>query len=57
LIPSELRGAPFPLRIVFGIEAAVRPAALAVVSEVDVAKIAIVNRTAKRETFTGYLQG
>jgi hypothetical protein len=56
-MPSELRGAPFPLRIVFGIEAAVRPAALAVVSEVDVTKIAIVNRTAKRETFTGYLQG
>jgi hypothetical protein len=43
--------------MVFGIEAAVRPAAISAGCEVDVTKIAIVNRTAKRETFTGYLQG
>ena len=35
-MPSEFSGAPFPLRIVFGIEAAVRPAALSADCEVDV---------------------
>jgi hypothetical protein len=55
-MPSELRGAPLPFKIVLGIEAAVLPAALRDDCDVDVAKIAIVNRAAKRETFTGYLQ-
>jgi hypothetical protein len=53
-MPSELSGKPFPLRIVFGIEAAVRPAALTEIADVDVARIAIVNKTAMREIFTGY---
>jgi hypothetical protein len=56
-MPSELSGEPFPFRIVFGIDAAVRPAAFPAVGEVDVTRMAIVNRTAIRETFTGYLQG
>jgi hypothetical protein len=55
-MPSELSGAPFPFKIVFGIEAAVRPAALIADCEVEVVRIAIVNRTATREIFTGYLQ-
>ena len=55
-MPRELSGAPFPFKIVFGIEAAVRPAACRTGWEVDVAKIAIVNRTATREIFNGYLQ-
>ena len=55
-MPIEFSGAPFPLRIVFGMEAAVRPAALSADCDVDVVKIAIVNRTATREIFTGYLQ-
>jgi hypothetical protein len=55
-MPTELRGAPFPFKIVLGIEAAVLPAAKSTGCEVDVAKIAIVNRTALREIFTGYLR-
>jgi hypothetical protein len=39
-----------------GIEAAVLPAAWSEGWEVDVSKTAIVNRTAMRETFTGYLR-
>ena len=54
-MPTELSGAPLPFKIVFGIEAAVLPAAWRAGCEVDVIKIAIVNRTALRETFTGYL--
>jgi hypothetical protein len=53
-MPSELNGRPFPLRIVFGIDAAVLPAALTEITEVDVVRIAIVNRTAKRDALTGY---
>jgi hypothetical protein len=48
-------GAPFPFKIVFGIDAAVLPAALTEITDVDVVRIAIVNRTAKRVAFTGYL--
>jgi hypothetical protein len=55
-MPSELSGAPFPFKIVLGIAAAVRPAALRTGWEVNVVKIAIVIRTATREIFTGYLQ-
>lgn len=55
-MPSELSGAPFPFKIVFGIEAAVRPAACRTGCELDVVNIAIVIRTATREIFTGYLQ-
>ena len=55
-MPTELSGAPFPFKIVLGIEAAVLPAAWSEGWEVDVSKTAIVNRTALRETFTGYLR-
>jgi hypothetical protein len=54
LIPSEVIGAPFPLRIVFGMEAAVLPAALTEIIDVDEVRIAIVIRTAIREAFNGY---
>lgn len=54
-MPSEASGAPLPLSTVFGIDAAVRPAALVEITDVDVARIAIVNRTATRDAFTGYL--
>jgi hypothetical protein len=40
---------------VFGIDAAVLPAALTEITDVDVVRIAIVNRTANRVAFTGYL--
>jgi hypothetical protein len=43
-------------RTVFGIDAAVLPAALSVGCETGIARIAIVNRTALRENFTGDLQ-
>ena len=52
-MPSEVMGTPFPLRIVFGIEAAVLPAALAEINDVDVVRIAIVTRTAIRDALTG----
>jgi hypothetical protein len=52
-MPSEVAGTPFPLRIVFGIEAAVLPAALTEITDVDVARIAIVIRTAIRDALTG----
>jgi hypothetical protein len=52
-MPSEVIGCPFPLSIVFGIEAAVLPAAPTDITDVDVARIAIVTRTAIREALTG----
>ena len=53
-MPSEMPGTPLPLRIVFGIEAAVLPAALTEIIDVDVVRIAIVNRTAIRDALNGY---
>jgi hypothetical protein len=53
-MPSEVIGCPFPLSIVFGMEAAVLPAALTDITDVDVVRIAIVIRTAIREAFNGY---
>lgn len=52
-MPSEVIGTPFPLSIVFGMEAAVLPAALTEITDVDVVRIAIVIRTAIREALTG----
>lgn len=52
-MPSEVIGRPFPLSMVFGIEAAVLPAALAEITDVDVVRIAIVTRTAIRDALTG----
>ena len=52
-----LAGAPFPFKIVFGIDAAVLPAAFTEIADVEVARIAIVKRTANLENFTGNLQG
>jgi hypothetical protein len=40
--------------MVFGMEAAVLPAALTEITDVDVARIAIVIRTAIREALNGY---
>ena len=53
-MPSEVIGCPFPLSIVFGMEAAVLPAALTDITDVDEVRIAIVIRTAIREAFNGY---
>jgi hypothetical protein len=55
-MPRVFSGAPLPLRIVLGIEATVLPAECAEKVEVEVVRIAIVNRTAKRLAFTGHLQ-
>jgi len=52
-MPSEVAGTPFPLSIVFGMEAAVLPAAPTDITDVDVVRIAIVTRTAIREALTG----
>jgi hypothetical protein len=46
-----------PFKIVLGIDAAVLPAAFTVIADVEVVRIAIVNRTANFETFMGNLQG
>jgi hypothetical protein len=54
-MPRVFSGAPFPFKIVFGIDAAVLPAALTEITDVDVVRIAIVNRTANRVALTGYL--
>lgn len=48
-------GAPFPFKIVFGIDDALRPAALAGFPATDAAAIAIVNRSANWFLFTGDL--
>ena len=53
-MPSEMPGTPLPLRIVLGMEAAVLPAALTEIIDVDVVRTAIVIRTAIREAFNGY---
>jgi hypothetical protein len=50
-------GAPLPFKIVLGIEAEVLPAAFTEIKDVEVARIAIVNRTDNLETFTGNLHG
>jgi hypothetical protein len=42
-MPRVFSGAPFPFKIVFGIDAAVLPAALTEITDVDVVRIAIVN--------------
>ena len=51
-----LAGAPLPLRIVFGIDDALRPAAIAECALRVEEKIAITARVAKYLRFTGDLQ-
>jgi hypothetical protein len=51
-----LVGDPFPFKIVFGIDEALRPAASAEMAVSAVEKIAIEKRTARRLRFTGDLQ-
>jgi hypothetical protein len=56
LIPTLLVGEPFPFKIVFGIEDALRPAACEGATRTADEKRAIVVRMAKRWRFTGDLQ-
>jgi hypothetical protein len=57
LIPTERVGAPFPLRIVLGIEVALLPAALAGSAERADVDMAIAKRIDNERVFTGGLQG
>ena len=55
-MPTLLVGAPLPFKIVFGIEVALRPAAVAGSECIDVAKSARTNMAANRFNFTGDLR-
>jgi len=57
LIPTERVGAPFPLRIVLGIDVALLPAAFAGSAERADIEMAIAKRIDKERVFTGDLQG
>jgi hypothetical protein len=56
-MPTARVGAPFPFRIVLGIDVALLPAAFAGSAERVDAEIAIAKRMDKERTFTGDLQG
>jgi len=56
LIPSLLEGAPFPFKIVLGIDVAVLPAAFAGVMDRADAESAIAKRIERWRRFTGDLQ-
>jgi hypothetical protein len=56
-MPVERVGAPFPLRIVLGIDVALLPAALADVGARAEVEIAIAHRMDSRRNFIGDLQG
>jgi hypothetical protein len=55
-MPSLLAGAPFPFKIVLGIDDAVLPAALTGAIEIVVSKKAIAKRMDRKRCFTGDLQ-
>jgi hypothetical protein len=57
LIPTERVGAPFPLRIVLGIDVALLPAAFAGSADRADTDMAIAKRMDKERVFTGDLQG